>query len=561
MHGRTTIASALLLLGLSFPTQAQEGPPGLLLVEGGKTIIGTSVKDFEKMILEVNGARDVANTLVGETPAHRVTVHDFYLMPNEVTNEQYAEFVRATNSRPPYYWGEEALKEGRKAFLEAQGRARKEAREQGKRPPERKIFDPATWWEENWEGLEWEVPEGSLDRPVNYVSYYDARNYAAWAGLRLMTEEEYQRAARGDTDNIYPWGNEWDPTACNSLENKTAATGMPVGSFEKGAVNGIYDLVGNVYEWTDTRYTKYDGYKPLKIKLGKKEVLEPLAGFDPSLRVVVSGGYTTPGLGCRISFRQGTSKSQTTEALGFRCAADTVPGLTPARWLLEERIAIRLLPGDVEFDPEKVATLQHWSTDPGTAKVGGYAVITGHEQVLFLPTTGLRASSSSELGRVSAKNGPVVLGALLFDKPLRSPELDGGLYFLAWRGAAPLTGLPDPSAQPGGEAPDADPISLQLSETPGFDAEKECFVLYDEKGSTVLAWEAPPLTFARAKAPSRFDFQKFVPPTEKRPKDAPPIVPLDTLTLNVVVDAKSRKALMVPVEFKLSPGEIDESWK
>ena len=68
-------------------------------------------------------------------------------------------------------------------------------------------WDPAGWWELNWQDQPWRVPEDRLAHPVAAVSHEEATAYARWAGLRLMTEVEFHRAARGDSDRRYPWGD------------------------------------------------------------------------------------------------------------------------------------------------------------------------------------------------------------------------------------------------------------------------------------------------------------------------------------------------------------------
>ena len=525
MLRKLTLAPVLLVgLTVSSPASAaQEGPPGLIFIEGGKTKIGSPIKETQALMAKF---KTVANTLVGETPQHTVKVADFFLMPNEVTNEQYAAFVSATGHEPPYYWGAEAIDQGRRTFLEEQGKARQAAVAAGERPGPRESFDPAKWWKQSWTGLDWEIPEGRFDAPVNYVSFHDAQAYSDWAGLRLMTEIEYQRAARGDSDRVYPWGDDWDPDKSNSLEYKPMDTGMPVGSFEKGAVNGVFDLCANVWEWTDTKYRKYDKYKPLKVKIDNRETVEGLARFDPQKRVIVGGAYTAPGYGCRISVRQGTDRGQTTEALGFRCAADVTRGSVAARAVLDQEIELNVLPSDTDFNPVETSILHRWHTEKGTATIPGYAVITGYERTFFCPSAELAADNKNVLARISSEDGPVVLGFVTFGHPLMEPELDGGTYYVAWRGAAKLRGVeeaPDDAAD--GNAPADDAMDAQeptFADVPGFVAEADCFFFYDLEFNPIIAWPATEIEFNRLKDSGSVRVEKFVPPTEKPDKDAPP---------------------------------------
>ncbi|MCX5659552.1 MAG: SUMF1/EgtB/PvdO family nonheme iron enzyme [Planctomycetota bacterium] len=97
-------------------------------------------------------------------------------------------------------------------------------------------------------------PAGLEEHPVVYVDLGDARAYAAWAGKRLPSEEEWQLAAQGALQHLYPWGDEWLPERCN-----TGSTTTPVLAFPRGkSASGCLDLCGNVWEWTESERT--DGW-------------------------------------------------------------------------------------------------------------------------------------------------------------------------------------------------------------------------------------------------------------------------------------------------------------
>lgn len=124
-----------------------------------------------------------------------------------VTNAEYARFVAATGYGPPRYWG-------------------------GKTPP------------------------GELrDHPVVYVSWHDAVAYAEWAGVRLLTEQEWEKAARGIDGRVYPWGDEFDPGRCNIRESGIGAT-TPVGRYSPDGDSpcSCADMAGNVWEWTASEW-------------------------------------------------------------------------------------------------------------------------------------------------------------------------------------------------------------------------------------------------------------------------------------------------------------------
>ncbi|MEZ4441094.1 MAG: SUMF1/EgtB/PvdO family nonheme iron enzyme [Polyangiaceae bacterium] len=116
------------------------------------------------------------------------------------------------------------------------------------------IEQPRFWGEDEWR--DYLVP----NHPVVGVSAFEAEAYAAFRGLRLPTQDEWERACRGDDDRDFPWGPEWDDHACGHRDYGPRCT-KPIGVFPRGVSPfGIHDLVGSVWQWTSDRSGAAKGY-------------------------------------------------------------------------------------------------------------------------------------------------------------------------------------------------------------------------------------------------------------------------------------------------------------
>jgi len=242
---------------------AESAGPKMILVPAGSSTIGASPR-----------------TMPMQREAARVTLPAFWIDETEVTNDQFAAFVEATGyvttAERPVEWAE------LKAQLPADTPKPSDANLQ----PASAVFTPPQvpvdlrdcrgWW--TWTpGADWRHPdgpestiEGKGNHPVVQVSWDDAAAYATWAGKRLPTEDEWERAARfGHDDATFTWGDEQTPGGThmaniwqgpfphgNTAEDGHAAAAA-VGSFPPNEL-GLHDMSGNVWEWTADRHGEHE---------------------------------------------------------------------------------------------------------------------------------------------------------------------------------------------------------------------------------------------------------------------------------------------------------------
>lgn len=158
---------------------------------------------------------------------------------------------------------------------------------------------------------------GRLDHPVNCITYDMAASYCGWRGLRLPTEAEWERAARGDELTLYPWGDQVADCSLAAVDECGAST-VPVGSKRQGdSPFGIADMAGNVSEWVSDFYDA--GY--YAASAGEED---PKGPSDGMMRSVKGSAFTVPGAfpAHRISKRNSVDPSTVLRIYGMRCARD-----------------------------------------------------------------------------------------------------------------------------------------------------------------------------------------------------------------------------------------------
>ncbi|WP_455208966.1 formylglycine-generating enzyme family protein [Kaarinaea lacus] len=243
--------------GMRFPiyyksSRLGDAPNEMVLIPAGEFIMGSD------------------NRLPDEGPQHKVSLDAFFIDIYEVTNLQYKKFNDATKRRSPTHFRNRTF------------------------------------------------PEGKADHPVTYVSWEDADAYCQWAGKRLPTDQEWEKAARGTDGRIFPWGNEFDAKNANTplRWQQVGAFGdtTPVGAFEGGvSPYGVYDMSGNVWEWTASWYKAYPDNKVPSESYGERyKTLKGGSWFDCS--------FYNCGISAPVFNRAFFAIRTKNDSFGFRCA-------------------------------------------------------------------------------------------------------------------------------------------------------------------------------------------------------------------------------------------------
>ena len=247
------------------------------------------------------GTSEDAWALDNERPAHRVDLGAFAIDTVPVSNAAYRAFVEAGGYDDERLWEP------------AGWRWRCES---GKRTPAFWVREGDSWLRRRFAHVE-PLPD---DEPVQHVCWYEADAYARWAGRRLPTEAEWEKAASWDTATAtksrFPWGDE-EPTELHANLGQTRFHPVASGSFPAGASpSGVLQTVGDVWEWTSSEFGGYPGFRSYPYK----EYSEVF--FDDGYKVLRGGSWATDPLACRTTFRNWDHPIRRQIFAGFRTARD-----------------------------------------------------------------------------------------------------------------------------------------------------------------------------------------------------------------------------------------------
>jgi len=241
----TIILTVILLMGIFYYVRWRKHIPikdnvvdtsRMVLIPGGEFFMGSTMEEIEEVVREYGGKISWYND---EVPPKKVFVKAYLIDKFEVTTGEYRMYL-------------ETLKE--KSSLP-------------------KLIDD--------------------DHPVTNISWHEAKKYCNWLGKRLPTEAEWEKAARGVDRRIFPWGNKFSTERCNTEESHIKGT-TPVGKYKEGvSPYGVYDMCGNVWEWTSTGWFK---------------------------KIVKGGSWRQNASIARTAKRYRIKKTERHDNLGFRCA-------------------------------------------------------------------------------------------------------------------------------------------------------------------------------------------------------------------------------------------------
>ena len=274
------LAYAALLIFVTAATaqEARDNPleGDMVKIPAGSFSFGTDQKDETAEALSLGIPKP---WYADENPSQKIFLKSFYIDRHEVTNRRYKIYIDDVGAIPPLNWSKNNF------------------------------------------------PEGKGKYPVTGVSWFDANNFCRWAGKKLPTEKQWERTARGEGENQYPWGNEFKADHAN-LSPKAGSRNPvgPVGSHPSGATSlGVMDLIGNVWEWVEDDYAPYKGsvyrseYFGGDYKVIRGQSARDIGHFPGATYLAALEKFS------RAGYREFSVADQSAEDVGFRCTSDEMP--------------------------------------------------------------------------------------------------------------------------------------------------------------------------------------------------------------------------------------------
>lgn len=263
------LLSFLLILPIggmaAFFFSQEKVPTEMLLIPSGPFIMGSD--EVEKETEKQSELGNKKPFYLDEHPERTLSIPEFLIDRFEVTNQDYARFIQERKRNPPPYWEGE------------------------------------------------DYPAGQALLPVVEVNWYEAQDYCLSLNKRLPTEAEWEKAARGPKGNLYAWGNEFDATKGNVSAGSFGSI-MMVGRFGQDvSFYGLYDMTGNVMEWTDAWYLPYPGGDYQSLDFGEQYKVAKGDAYGDA-------GHYTLAIFSRLPYRQNVYPETRLPFLGFRCAKD-----------------------------------------------------------------------------------------------------------------------------------------------------------------------------------------------------------------------------------------------
>jgi formylglycine-generating enzyme required for sulfatase activity len=268
------VTAAVSLLGCSQGVRTSIDPIDgkvMVQVQAGDFRMGTSPAQVADLATKLHIRSE---SLSAEIPQQTISLPGFYIDQTPVTNADYKRFIDANTSQPV-------------PFLDN---------------PVSKSFD--------WDKDKRTFPVNRGQYPVVLVTWRDANAYCKWAGGRLPTEAEWEKAARGSDGRVYPWGDEWEAGKANTAEGRKGDA-TPVGEYTTGqSPFGAFDMVGNVWQWTSSLDKPY----PYDPNDGREDLQAP------GPRIVRGGAWLYGAAFTRTAARNRFDPDGKSLSIGFRCA-------------------------------------------------------------------------------------------------------------------------------------------------------------------------------------------------------------------------------------------------